>query len=242
MNGEYTMAGKLYIIGVGPGDPGLLTLRALELLQQARRVFIPVSGDGRESLALDIIQEHISAEASVTELVFPMSHDRQIMESAYRKNYSMVSSVLRTGGDAALVTIGDPSTYSTAWQVFRLLQQHDPESTCEVVPGITSYAAAAARAGIQLTQGHESLAVVSSYSDARKLESVIDCADTIVFLKTYRKREMLLELLRSKGLLDRCVYISRCGLPKEAIIFDFSLLPTEADYFSMIIFKKGGLG
>ena len=236
------MAGKLYIIGVGPGDPGMLTVRALELLQQARRVFIPVSGEGRESLALDIIQEHISAEASMTELVFPMSHDRQIMESAYQNNYLMINAILRTGEDAVLVTIGDPSTYSTAWQVLRLLHQHAPEVAFEVVPGITSYAAAAARAGIQLTQGHESLAVVSSYSNERRLESIIDCADTIVFLKTYRKREMILELLRSKGLLDRCVYISRCGLPKEAIIYDFSLLPTEADYFSMIILKKGGLG
>ena len=236
------MVGKLYIIGVGPGDSGLLTVRALELVQKARRVFIPVSGEGRESLALDIIQEHISAEASVTELVFPMSHDRKIMESAYRENYLLISSVLRTGADAVLVTIGDPSTYSTAWQVLRLVHQYAPEATWEVVPGITSYAAAAARAGIQLTQGHESLAVVSSYSDSRKLKSVIDCADAIVFLKTYRKREMLLELLRSKGLLDRCIYISRCGLPKESIIRDFSLLPQEADYFSMIILKKGGIG
>jgi precorrin-2/cobalt-factor-2 C20-methyltransferase len=236
------MAGKLYIIGAGPGEPGLLTVRALELLQKATRVFIPVSGQGRESLARDIIQEHIAAEASVTELVFPMSNDRQVMESAYRNNYLMVSSVLRTGKDAVLVTIGDPSTYSTAWQVLRLLRHHAPEVACEVVPGITSYAAAAARAGIQLTQGHESLAVVSSYSDARKLESVIEWADTIVFLKTYRQRNMILELLRSKGLLDRCVYISRCGLSKEAIIRDFSSLPKEADYFSMIILKKGGLG
>ena len=234
--------GKLYIIGVGPGDPGLLTVRAHELLQKSRRVFIPVSGEGRDSLALDIIQEHISAEASVTELVFPMSHDRQIMESAYRKNYLLISSVVRTGDDAVLVTIGDPSTYSSAWQVLRLMKQHAPEVTCEVVPGITSYTAAAARAGIQLAQGHESLAVVSSYSDAQKLESIIDCADTIIFLKTYRKREMILELLRSKGLLDRCVYISRCGMPQETIIYDFSLLPAESDYFSMIILKKGGLG
>ena len=236
------MMGKLYIIGVGPGDPGLLTMRALELLQKARRVFIPVSGEGRESLARDIIQEHISAEASMTELVFPMSHDRQIMESAYRKNYLMVSVVLSTGDDAVLVTIGDPSTYSTAWQVLKLVRHYAPDADCEVVPGITSYAAAAARAGLQLTQGHDSLAVVSSYGDARKLKTLIDCADTIVFLKTYRQREMILKLLGSKGLLDRCVYIARCGLPGEEIIRDFSALPKAADYFSMIILKKGGLG
>ncbi len=235
------MTGKLYIIGVGPGDPGLLTVRALELLRKAHRVFIPVSGQGRESLALDIIREHISSEAAITELVFPMTHDRQIMDEAYRKNYLMISAVLHSGEDAVLVTIGDPATYSSAWQVLKLVKRHEPEMACEVVPGITSYAAAAARAGVQLAQGHETLMVVSSYSDARKLEALIDCADTVVFLKTYRRRSMILELLRARGLFDRCVYIRRCGLAGEEIIRDLAALPDEADYFSMIILKKRGL-
>lgn len=236
------MSGKLYIIGVGPGDPGLLTVRAVELIEQAGRVFIPVSGEGRESLALDIIREHIPAEASVTELLFPMSSDREIMDDAYRKNFSMISAALRSGADAVLVTIGDPATYSSAWQVLRLARQHAPEMRCEVVPGVTSYAAAASRAGVQLAQGHESLLVVSSYGDIQKLETLIDCADTVVFLKTYRRRDQILGLLRAKNLVDRCVYIKRCGLSGEEIVRDLSALPEETDYFSMIILKKDGLG
>jgi len=236
------MAGKLFIVGVGPGDPEMLTLRALEILSKASHVFIPVSGEGRESLALDIIQEIISAESSITELVFPMTSDRQIMESAYRKNYLLVSAVLRTGDDAVLATIGDPATYSTAWQILKLVHNYMPEAATEVVPGITSFAAAAARAGIQLAQGSDALAVVSSYNDPVKLEKIIDCCDTVVFLKTYRNRELVLEVLRQKGLLANCVYIKRCGLAGEEIIRDLSLLPREADYFSMIILKKEGLG
>jgi precorrin-2/cobalt-factor-2 C20-methyltransferase len=235
------MTGKFYIIGVGPGDPGLLTARSLELLQHSRRIFIPVSGEGRESLALDIIREHLSPGAAITELLFPMTHDRQIMEEAYRSNYSAISGVLHTGQDAVLVTIGDPATYSSAWQVLKLMKRHDPAVACEVVPGITSYAAAAARAGVQLAQGHETLMVVSSYSDARKLETLIDCADTVVFLKTYRRRGMILDVLRARGVLDRCIYIRRCGLTGEEIIRDLEALPDEVDYFSMIILKKRGL-
>jgi precorrin-2/cobalt-factor-2 C20-methyltransferase len=235
------MTGQLYIIGVGPGDPGLLTARAIELIKNSGRVFIPLSGQGRESLALDIIRGHISPEAAITELVFPMTHDRQIMEEAYRKNYLMINSVLRSGEDAVLVTIGDPATYSSAWQVLKLVKRHAPEVACEVVPGITSFAAAAARAGVQLAQGHETMMVVSSYSDVRKLETLIDCADTVVFLKTYRRRSMILDLLRAKGLFDRCIYIRRCGLAGEEIIRNLAALPDEADYFSMIILKKRGL-
>lgn len=236
------MAGKLYIIGVGPGDPGLLTLRAHEILCKAGRVFIPLSGQGRESLAFDIIQETVSAEASITELVFPMSSDRQIMEAAYRKNYLLVSAVLRTGDDAVLVTIGDPATYSTAWQIWKLVESYSPEVVCEIVPGITSFAAAAARAGIQLAQGSDSLAVVSSYKDPVKLEKIIDCCDTVVFLKTYRNRELVIDMLRQKGLLANCAYIRRCGLAGEEVIHDLSSFSKDVDYFSMIILKKEGFG
>ena len=217
-------------------------MRAFEILGTARRVFIPVSGEGRESLAFDIIQEHISAESSITELVFPMSNDRRVMESAYRKNYLMISAVLRTGDDAVLVTIGDPATYSSAWQILKLVQNYAPETVCEIVPGITSFAAAAACAGIQLAQGSDALAVVSSYNDPVKLEKIIDCCNTVVFLKTYRNRELVLEVLRKKGVLASCVYIRRCGLAGEEVIRDLTLLPPEADYFSLIILKKEGLG
>ncbi len=236
------MAGKLFIIGVGPGDPGLLTQSAHEILSRAKRVFIPLSGQGRESLAFEIIQDTLSSEASITELVFPMSSDRRIMEAAYRKNYLQVSAVLRTGDDAVLVTIGDPSTYSTAWQILKLMESYTPDVVCEIVPGITSFAAAASRAGIQLAQGSDSLAVVSSYKDTGKLEKIIDCCDTVVFLKTYRSRGMVMELLGQKGLLHNCAYISRCGLEGEEVVRDLTAFSKDVDYFSMIILKKEGFG
>lgn len=232
------MTGRLFVIGVGPGDPGLLTLQARDILGSARRVFIPVSGKGRDSLALDILREHIPAEASVTELVFPMSVDRRVMESAYRKNYLMVTAFLRTGDDAVLATLGDPATYSTAWQVLKLLQRHAPDIECRVVPGVTSFAAAAARARLQLAQGSDCFSVVSSYADPDRLAGIIDASDTVVFLKTYRSRGLVVEALRRRGLLDRCVYIRRCGLPGEEIIRNIETLPEEEDYFSMIILSK----
>lgn len=232
------MTGRLYVIGVGPGDPGLLTLHARDILGRARRVFIPVSGQGRDSLALDILREHIPAEASITELVFPMTPERSVMESAYRKNYLMISALLRTGDNAVLATLGDPATYSTAWQVLKLLQRHAPDIACEVVPGVTSFAAAAARARLQLAQGSDCMSVVSSYADPDRLERIIDCSDTVVFLKTYRSRSLVVETLRRRGLLDRCVYIRRCGMPGEEIIRNMAALPEETDYFSMIILSK----
>ena len=141
-----------------------------------------------------------------------------------------------------LVTIGDPSTYSTAWQVLKLVEAHSPGIAFEIVPGITSFAAAASRAGIQLAQGSDSLAVVSSYKDPAKLEKIIDCCDTVVFLKTYRSRGMVMELLAQKGLLHNCAYISRCGLAGEEVVRDLTAFSKDVDYFSMIILKREGLG
>ena len=219
----------------------MLTLRGYEALRSVRKIFVPVAGQGRESFALSAIQEVISAETTLTELTFPMSTDRSVMDSAYRKNYLRISAVIRAGDDAALITIGDPATYSTAWQIVKLMQRHMPEAAFEIIPGITSYSAAASRAGIQLAQGSESMAVVSSYADVGKIEKILDCSDTVVFLKTFRSRDLIIDLLRRRGFLGNCVYVRRCGLPDEEIVRDLTMLDDEPDYFSMIILRKAGL-
>ena len=232
------MAGKLYIIGAGPGDHGLLPVKAAQILKRAKKIFIPVSGEGRESLAYQIVRTYTLEDACISELLFPMLLDRGEMEKAYAENSKIIEAALREGYDAAFITIGDPGTYSTAWQILALLQEHARDLDVEILPGVTSYAAAAARAAVALAEGNDVLSVVSSYDDPERLEAVINASDTVVFLKTYKKRGLIAELLKKKGLLKQCMYIKRCGLEGEEIIRDMEKLPEAIDYFSMIILKK----
>jgi precorrin-2/cobalt-factor-2 C20-methyltransferase len=232
------MPGKLFVIGVGPGDTGLVCIKAAEILQRVKKIFIPVSGQGRDSLAYEIANNYIPADTTVSELVFPMTTDRQALSRAYLENYERITTVLRQGYDTALITIGDPGMYSTASQVVSLLRKHAADITVETVPGITSFADAAARAGMPLVEGNEIFSVVSSYDDTERLAAILDASDTVVFLKTYKKRTAIIELLKKKNLLQKAVYIRRSGLDGEDILHDLEKLPEELDYLSLIIVKK----
>ncbi|MFC1591966.1 precorrin-2 C(20)-methyltransferase [Thermodesulfobacteriota bacterium] len=232
------MAGKLFIVGIGPGAPDLLTVRAAELIRETKQIFVPISKKGRESIARGIAQQYISEDAQVHELLFPMLQNQEAIDQHYQSNFETIAAVLREGSDAALLTLGDPATYSTSWPLSSLMREHAPEIEIENIPGITSYCHAAARAGMTLVEGNEALAVVSSYGSQQHLQTIINVSDTVVFLKTYKKRRIIVSLLERMGMLDQCVYISRCGLEGEEIIPDLKRIPDEVDYLSMIILRK----
>lgn len=232
------MSGTLYILGVGPGGQGLVTVRAAEILQRMKRIFIPVSGQGRDSYAYSNAGPFIPSDAVVSELEFPMTTDRERLSAAYKENCKLIENVVRAESEAALLTLGDPCTYSSASQIANMLRQQAPDIKIEIIPGITSFAAAAARAGLPLAEGSEILAVVSSYDRPERIEKVLHTADTVVFLKTYAQRDAIVEILRKKNLLHDAVYVRRAGLAGEEVISNLDELPEEKDYLSMIIVKK----
>jgi precorrin-2/cobalt-factor-2 C20-methyltransferase len=122
--------------------------------------------------------------------------------------------------------------------VLNLLREEASDIELEIIPGITSYAAGAASTGEALAEGNEIMSVVSSYDLPDRIEAVIDVSDTVVFLKTYKKRDIIVDMLRKKGLSEHCIYIKRCGLEGEEVIYNLDRLPEEIDYFSMFILKK----
>lgn len=232
------MTGKLFIVGVGPGDAELMTVKAMRILGQVREIFVPVVEQGKESLACGIAQRYIAPDARVTELCFPMLSDEVKVQQSQHGHYCTIEAALRQGQDAALLTLGDPGTYSTSWPIVRLMRAHAPDIEVEVIPGVTSYAHAAAQCYVCLAERDEVLSIVSSYASAERLAAVIDRSDTVVFLKTYRQRQQLVDLLERKKLIDCCIYVRRCGLRDQEIVHDLRSLSNDSDYLSMIILKK----
>lgn len=232
------MPPTFYIIGLGPGDPELVSVKAASVLQRVRKIFIPISGQDRESYAYGIARNYISDKASVQKLLFPMTTDREYLELAYRDGCWCIADVLSQGHDAALLTIGDPSTYSSASHMARLIKEYVPDARLEIIPGITSFAAAAARIGTSIAEGSQVFSVVSSYDSTERIEDLLDLSDTVIFLKTYGTRDKIVTLLEKKGLLDKAVYVSRVGLPDETVVQDLGCLPERQDYLSMIIVEK----
>ena len=234
--------GTLYGIGVGPGDPELITLKALKVLHRVPYIFAACSTKNAYSLALSIVRCHLNG-AGIEHLPFPMSKDSQVLASAWEENARRVLEVLDTGSDAAFVTLGDPLTYSTFGYLLKTLKRLRPEMHIVTIPGITSYCAAAALTHIPLTEGEESFYLVSGALGAARLKEVVDKSDTIVMLKTYRHFEEIYQALEEMDLLDRSTCISRCGLNGETVVENLrDLKGRKLPYLSMVIIKKKGKG
>jgi precorrin-2/cobalt-factor-2 C20-methyltransferase len=237
-----TKTGTLYGIGVGPGDPELITLKALKVLHRVPHIFAACSTKNSYSLALSIVRCHLNG-AGIEHLPFPMSKTTQVLQEAWEANARRVLEVLDTGSDAAFVTLGDPLTYSTFGYLLKTLKRLRPETKIVTIPGITSYSAAAALTHIPLAEGEESFYLVSGALGAAKLKEVIGKSDNIVMLKTYRHFDEIYQALEEMDLLDRTTCISRCGLDGETVVEDLRVLDGRAiPYLSMIIIKKKGKG
>jgi precorrin-2/cobalt-factor-2 C20-methyltransferase len=237
-----TKAGTLYGIGVGPGDPELITLKALKVLHRVPHIFAACSTKNSYSLALSIVRCHLNG-AGIEHLPFPMSKDDRVLAEAWERNARRVLEVLASGSDAAFVTLGDPLTYSTFGYLLKTLKRLDPQVAIVTIPGITSYSAAAALTHIPLTEGEESFYLVSGALGAAQLKEVIDKSDNIVILKTYRYFDEIFQVLEDMDLLDRTTCISRCGLEGETIVENLrELKGRELPYLSMVIIKKKGKG
>ena len=240
-----TPLGILYGVGVGPGDPELITLKAVKAIEAAAVVFAAGSSKNEHSLALDIARPYLRPGTPVERLSFPMTDDEAVKEAAWQDNARRVWAVVSEGRHAAFLTLGDPMTYSTfiyLWRTFRRVYPQAPPETVQVVPGVTSYAAAAAAARTPLAEGEESLLVVSGAAGGGRLAAHADLAENIVVLKTYRRFGEIREELGRLGLMGAAVMASQVGLPGQRLEPDLARLDAteKPSYFSLIIAKKHG--
>ncbi len=234
--------GILYGIGVGPGDPDFITLKAVRILSQVDIVFAASSARNTHSQAVEIAKPHLKAGVPIQMISFPMIRDKKAMEAAWQDNAKTVIKVLEQGKNAAFITLGDCLTYSTYGYVLKHIQKLAPHIEICSIPGITSYQAAAARINTPLVEGEESMMLVSGVTGGDKFRKLSDRADNVVFLKAYRNAHDITKALDEAGMADKSVGIVRCGLEGEQIISDMDVFQKKKpDYWTLIISKKSGL-
>jgi precorrin-2/cobalt-factor-2 C20-methyltransferase len=231
--------GTLYGLGVGPGDPELLTIKAARILGQVDAVFAASSSKNDYSIAEAIVAPHLPAGTQVSRLSFPMTRDEAVLAQAWSANAAAMAEVLAAGQDAAFITLGDPLLYSTFGYVLPLMRALLPDLPIEVVSGITSFQAAAARTGQVLVESGENLLIASGVDDNGRLRRALETADNAVILKAYRSFPRLRSLLGELGLASGTTFVTRLGHEGEAIVRDLADAPEKPHYLSLCLIKRG---
>jgi len=231
--------GTFYGIGVGPGDPDLLTMKAIKILSHVDVVFAASSIKNKHSIAIEIARPHMSDHADVRMLPFQMSNNESERESLWEKNAEIIMTELDQGKSAAFLTLGDSLTYSTYGYLLKIIHCKNPDIPIVSVPGITSYQAAASRLNIPLVEGDESLLITSGARGGNELRKYGASADNVVLLKAYRNVVDINSALKDADLLENSIGISKCGRKDEEIFHDVREFETrKPDYWTLVIAKK----
>lgn len=256
---EMTTMGTLYGVGVGPGDPELLTLKALRLIQSAPVISYLTSAEksdrtddsnaqkaeqpvyrsqarfiAREAFALQTPEQ--SENQLEIPIAMPMSTDRTLANQSYDEGALQIAEQLRQGNDVVFLCEGDPLFFGS---FAYLLQRLDSEFDCQVVPGISSVHAAASALQQPLTLLKESFAVVSGrHSDAQIIRALLD-HDSVVIMKAGRARQRILSLLSQTGRRDDAHYLEYIGRENQRILSDMDQLEDHAGpYFSLFVINR----
>ena len=236
---------KLFCVGCGPGDPELLTIRALNLITEADVIFVPTSKLDKPSIALSIVAKYIKETTKIINLVFPMVKDKDALKDYWKKNTFEISQMVRTGKKTLYLTVGDPSLYSTWIYIHRELKKNHKDIEIEIIPGITSIFAFAAESKISLVEGNEHLSIVPACYDLNKVKNTVKASDTIVFLKDGRYFDNVIEMLSDTGFGEETqIAIAQDVSTKENILEIKHLKDLKGKkqpsqkYFSIMVVKR----
>lgn len=226
-------SGTFYAVGLGPGDPELVTRKAVRILEGCPVIAAPrTHGDGM--LALSIAQQAANLEGkAILPITFPMERNEERRRANYEKAASDIEAYLSAGQDVALLNLGDVSIYATGGYLAAILRAQGYET--ELVPGIPSFCAAAARLGVSLTERDTSLHILPAGSVP--LEEALELPGTKVLMKAGRRLPEVVSALERRGLLEKAALVENCGLPGERVCTGRA---QEADfgYFTTVIVKE----
>jgi len=234
------MIGKLTGVGVGPGDPELLTLKGLRILQEAGEVFVPVGDTGEPGRAESVVRAHLGeAPGHVRRLLFALSDDPEARARNWSNAAREIADALRRGTNCAFATIGDPNLYSTFTYLSRVVEEIVPEVEVDTIPGITAMQDLASRSGTVLALGNESLALLPFTAGKPVLLSALEGFETVVCYKGGASLGEVLEAAEETGRLGDAMYGSRLGMEGEEVIRGSEMLGREGTYLSTVIFTRG---
>ena len=229
------MEGTLYSVGIGPGDPELMTLKAVRLIVEADVIAIP-QGDNDVLTAKNIVNQVVDLSAKEQLLIYmPMTKDMAAMDKAHDDGADAVIKLLKEGKNVVFITLGDPTVYATCIYVHKRVFAKGYKA--ELVPGVPSFCAVAAKLNVALCERSEPLIILpGSYKQSA---AFLDGPGNKVLMKSASQIAKVRDELKERGLISHAAMIERCGLPGEKIYKDLNEIDEKSSYFSVILVKEG---
>ena len=240
------LAGTFIGIGVGPGDPELITIKAAKALKTVDVICVPKSHARKPSIALSMVKQILDERkkpAEILELVFPMTKDQLNNRKLWVESAATVAAKAKKG-DVAFITLGDPMLYSTFLYLYECVKETYPEIELEIIPGVTSVTAAAASSKLPLAEKDEVVTIMPSDLNAALIRKAATHADNIVFMKCAHRIKEFLPMLYKAGFTENSTIalVKRCTLPEEKVLVgklsEVNKWDITEDYFSVAIVKK----
>jgi len=241
------VTGRFIGIGVGPGDPELITVKAIKALKSVDVVCVPKSHARKPSMALCMVKQILDERekpAEVLELVFPMTKDELNNRKLWMENAAIVAAKAKKG-NVAFITLGDPMLFSTFLYLYECVKETYPEIKLEIIPGVTSVTAAAASSKLPLAEKEEVVTIMSSDLNAELIEKAAKHADSVVFMKCAHRIKEFISILLRAGYTENSTIalVRRCTQPEEKVLVgklgEVNGWDITEDYFSVAIVKKG---
>ena len=210
-------SGTFYAIGVGPGDPELMTLKAVRLLRKSPCIYVPTSRLSTQTWVANVVQMYAANAADIHTVSFSLGADRQARQKHWQQTADAIIGQLQLGKDVAFVSLGDPLLYSTCIYLLRALQEQWPQVPIEIVPGISAYAHCAALTNFAIGAGEQPVTIIPTVTAINDLQSAINKGGTLVLMKVGRHLQAIIDLLEENKLIEQAVFIARAGLPDQRI-------------------------
>ncbi len=233
-------------IGVGPGDPELLTVKAVKAIQNADIIMCPASNEDRPSIAFSVVSSIIdkSKNQEIIKLIFPMTKDKDVLEQTWKRNAKIMAETVLSGKNVVYLTVGDPYLYSTWIYMHKDLKENYPEMDISVIPGIVSIFTFAAKVGVSVAEGAEKVAIIPSCYDLSSVKEIAKHAESMIFLKDGRYFDQVIKVLKEAGFPDNSIFAIGQDLGTENEIIRKMTLGEVNDgtlttkYFSILVVKR----